>query len=181
MQRPFRIGDAIYLRAIEREDAPPIAAWFNDPEVTRYTTRYRPLSLAEEVKYIESMDGKPEHVMFAIVERASDTFVGVCGLHGIDSRNRRAELGLAIGEKSHWSRGIGAEATQLLVRYAFESLNLHRVYLTVFVANERAHKLYQRLGFKDEGVLRDDAFVDGKYHDIARMGMLEHEWRALNP
>lgn len=91
-------------------------------------------------------------------------------------QNRNAECIIDIGEKECWGKGYGREALQLLLDYAFLELNLHRVSLRVFSFNEKAIRLYERLGFKDEGRSRQSLYRDGRWHDICHMGILQEEY-----
>src|SRR5262249_47639304 len=113
-----------------------------------------------------------------IAVRATDALVGVTGLHQTDLRNRHASFGIVIGEKEAWGRGYGTEATALLVRHAFETLNLNRVWLHVFEDNERGIRAYEKVGFQKEGRLRQDTFREGRYWDTFVMGILREEWQA---
>lgn len=179
MKNPFLIGDRIYLRPLEPEDAPTCAAWFNDQEVTRFLLRYRPLALAEEREFLVKLAADPTVVSLGIALRSDDRLIGSAGLHHLDLKNRCSAFGIAIGEKAEWSRGYGSEATSLLLRHGFDTVNLHRVWLHVHAFNQRAIRCYERLGFRREGVLRDEVFREGRYWDTLVMGVLEVEWRAL--
>jgi RimJ/RimL family protein N-acetyltransferase len=97
----------------------------------------------------------------------------------IDWRNRSAIVGIVIGDKSQWGKGYGTDAMRVLMRLAFDKMNLHRLALHVFDYNTRAIASYEKCGFKREGVLRGDHFARGKYHDTILMAILESEYRAL--
>jgi RimJ/RimL family protein N-acetyltransferase len=89
--------------------------------------------------------------------------------------DRYAMLGLVIGRKDYWGKGLGTEAVRLLCRYAFDELNLHRVALSTYAINERGVRLYTRVGFKIEGRKREHAFIEGRYVDEVLMGLLRGE------
>jgi RimJ/RimL family protein N-acetyltransferase len=112
--------------------------------------------------------------------REPEQFIGVTGLRHIDVRNRHAEFGIAIGEKTAWGSGYGTEATRLIVRYAFETLNFNRIWLHVGEDNERAVRVYEKVGFRTEGRLRQDMFRDGRYWDSLVMAVLRDDLRAAN-
>ena len=179
MQAPFLIGDNVYLRAIEMEDAPHFVEWLNDPEVRRYLARnFPPLNLGREQEWIENLYKDQSRVVFGIVLKTSDKLIGSTGFEGIDWRNRRAGFGIAIGDKTEWSKGTGTEATKLVVRYGFDTLNLNRIALHVFDHNPRAMRVYEKAGFVKEGVLRQDRYVNGAYRDTIVMGILREEWKG---
>jgi RimJ/RimL family protein N-acetyltransferase len=178
MHHAYLIGKAIYLRPLEPSEAPAVAPWFNDQEVIRFTTRWRPLTVVEEEEYIRKHLGSEAAVMFAIALKESDRLIGVTGLHQIDSRNRVASFGILIGEKDAWNEGHGTEATRLVVQYAFDTVNLHRVWLHVSEFNPRGVRAYEKAGFRHEGRLRQDHFREGRYWDTLVMGVLRDEWRS---
>jgi len=88
-------------------------------------------------------------------------------------------LGIIIGDKSAWDQGFGTDAVRALLRHAFETLNLNRVALRVFETNLRAIQVYKKIGFIEEGRLRQDHFIDGQYVDVLLMGILCVEWKSI--
>ncbi len=177
------LGQRIRLRAIEREDLPRFVRWFNDPEVRENLDLFLPMSLAEEEKWFEDVLEKDSiERPFAIDFREGDDWVhlGGCGLFSFNQQARHAAFGISIGDKSYWDKGIGMDALQTILRYGFETLNLNRVYLRVHESNHRAIQVYQKVGFIEEGRLRDDRFAHGIYEDTLVMGILRDEWEARN-
>ena len=169
----------IRLRALEEGDLPRTRAWVNDPEVARLVNRVTPVSSAEHREWFARVVSDPQQVIFAIDILAEDRHIGNCGLKRIDPRVRKAELWMYLGDPSCWGKGYGTEACRALLRFGFERLNLHRIHLYTPSYNQRAAALYEKLGFKTEGVLRQDVFQDGQYHDAILMGLLRHEFAPL--
>lgn len=178
MINPFLIGETIYLRAVERSDALLARTWLNDPQVRRTTLRHRPLTLHEEEEYITKSTQREDTVIFVIARKADDQAIGLTGLHSIETHNSQAVFGIAIGEVNEWGRGYGTEATRLMVAYAFGTLNLNRVSLLVFADNERGIRCYEKVGFKREGILRQENYREGKYGDTWLMAILREEWQG---
>jgi RimJ/RimL family protein N-acetyltransferase len=89
------------------------------------------------------------------------------------------ELGIIIGDKSAWDQGFGTDVVRTLLRHAFDTLNLNRVALRVFETNLRAIQVYRKIGFIEEGRLRQDHFIDGQYVDVVIMGILCAEWKSI--
>ena len=118
--------------------------------------------------------------LFGIRTLDGDQLIGNCSLMQTDWRNRKAVLGIGIGDKAYWGKGYGSEATALLMEYAFDELNLHRVELEVYDFNERARRAYEKVGFVHEGICREALFRDGAYHDIHIMGLLREDWVRLH-
>jgi len=176
MKNPFLIGSRVYLRPLEREDAKQCQEWFNHPEITRTLLIYRPLNQRAEEEFIDKALQSDHDLVLGIVLKDGNRFIGGTGLHQIDFKNRHAGFGIAVGEKAEWGKGYGTEATRLIVQHAFETLNLNRVWLHVYEYNERGIRVYTKLGFKKEGVLRQDTYREGRYWDTIAMAILREEW-----
>lgn len=175
-------GEGVRLRAVEREDLPRYVEWFNDPQVTRGLTRAYPMSLAEEIAWFEDQLGRePSERSMAIDVRQGDRWIhiGGCGLQDVDWRARHAALGITIGDRTYWGKGLGSEVVRLLLRHGFETMNLNRIHLRVYEFNQRAIEVYRRAGFKEEGRLRMDMYREGRHWDAVIMGILRHEWDQL--
>jgi RimJ/RimL family protein N-acetyltransferase len=178
MQNPFLIGAKVYLRPLGLDDAALLTSWLNDREVIRNLRAYRPLTRLAEEAFLRKLGESESDVVLGIVARETDQLLGGTGLHQIDSRNRHAQFGIFLGEKTSWGKGYGTEATRLIVRYAFDTLNLNRVWLHVYEDNDRALRVYEKVGFRIEGRLRQDTFRDGRYWDTIVMAVLREEWKA---
>ena len=171
-------GEKTRLRRIEREDIPTFVRWFSDPDVREFLVINGPISAAEEQEWFENKLKETDSEIFA-VETADGTHIGNIELFGINWRHRRAELGVVIGEKAYWGQGYGSDAIRTLLRFAFEEMNLHRVYLRVFEDNERGVRAYQKSGFRLEGRLKEANYRKGRYYDELVMGILGDEFSAL--
>src|SRR5262249_36130569 len=128
--------------------------------------------------YLARIHQSEHDLVLGLVVAATDKLIGATGLHEIDLYNRHACFGISIGEKDEWGKGYGTEATEIMTRYAFETLNFNRLWLRVYEFNERGIRSYGRVGFKKEGVMRQDVFREGRYWDTWIMGMLRQEWLA---
>lgn len=179
MKEPqFISGHKVYLRAFTREDLRgPMLHWTNDEEVTHFMYRgWRPARIEElEAAYERTIDSDRD-IEFAICCKEKDVPVGVAGLHDIDWFCRQAEFRIMIGDKSVWGKGYGTETAMLLVKYAFEKLNLNRVSLGVNAEDNRAIRCYEKAGFVHEGISREVVFRNNKYYNAVRMGILRREY-----
>jgi RimJ/RimL family protein N-acetyltransferase len=176
-------GKSVLLRPVKRADISYFLKWFNDPEVIQYLTLYLPMTEMYEEKYIEELGTTraKSDALFVIeaIKGASTKPIGNCGLHEIDSKDHKAMFGIVIGEKDYWSKSYGTEATRLLINYGFQQLNLHRISSSAFAFNERSIKLHKKVGFREEGRLRQLMFKNGQYHDLVQFGILREEWKGL--
>ena len=179
MNYPFRNGKRVYLRAFEPDDNEHSLRWFNDPLITKnLDTGAFALSRQTQSERMEGFRTDDKHIILAICKDDNDLHIGNIGLHNISYTNRHAEIGVVIGERTLHGQGYGSEATALMLKYGFESLNLQRIYLRVMTTNEGGFKCYEKLGFKKEGVLRQHAYKNGAYVDEIIMGLLKSEWEA---
>ncbi len=176
-------GKLVRLRAYEKSDLDAVMKWVNDEEVTQFLRDELfayPVSSAQEERFIEhaSMPSQTTRE-FAIETLADRTYIGGAGLHDIEWILRSAEVGIVVGNKDYWGKGYGSDAMKVLMRLAFDRMNLHRLWLRVFDFNHRAIASYEKCGFQRWGVLRDGKFIQGRYHDTIVMGILESEFRAI--
>lgn len=171
-------GEGLRLRAVERDDIPTFVRWFNDPEVRRFLLMFAPMSQAKEEQWFEGKLTSEHDYVFAIEVPVEDGWlhIGNLGLHEIDWVNRSCVFGIFLGERDYWGRGYGSEATRTAVRFAFHTLNLHRVELDVFDFNPRAIRAYEKVGFRREGVRREALYQDGVWHDELVMGILRSDF-----
>lgn len=173
-------GERIRLRAPEREFIPLFTEWVNDPEVKHGLTIFLPMSIAGEEMWFDKMLKGPAYEQPFTIEAKDNNNeyvpIGNIGLMDIDWIARKAELGIMIGRKDYWNKGYGAESIQLFLDYCFNTLNLNCVRLSVYSYNSRAKHLYEKLGFKHEGILRQAIFKFGEYHDEIKMSILKSEW-----
>jgi len=172
-------GKKVMLRPIKRDDLANFLKWFNDPEVTQYLLLYLPMTEMAEEKWIEEGAKSGVHLVIEAIENDTTKPIGTIALNNLNQRNLTAEFGIAIGEKDYWSNGYGTEATQLLLKYGFDQLNLHRISSSAKAFNERSLRLHKKVGFRQEGLLRQSEFVNGHYHDKVMFGLLREEWKGL--
>ncbi len=173
-------GKQVNLRGLELEDAQEIAQHFNDWEVRRFLNMIAPVSKEEEEDWIRStweQRRKGTGYVFGIEVNESKLLIGSCALNPVSVINRSSGFGIALYNKAHWNKGYGTEATQLILGYGFNMLNLHRVHLTVFEGNDRARHIYEKVGFKLVGCHRQAIFRNGRYWDMDVMDLLEDEFR----
>jgi len=174
----FLEGEHLYLRPLELSDLDRCHRWINDPQTRLPLGSFLPASEKAEREYIENATGTQDNIQFAIVLKDGDRHIGGTGLHDVRWKDRAAVFGLLIGEKDFRGKGYGGEATRLMLRYAFETLNLNRVELWVFASNQPAIRAYEKSGYVREGIRREYSFIEGKYVDSFVYSILAREYFA---
>jgi RimJ/RimL family protein N-acetyltransferase len=176
------LGKKIRLRAPLATDVPAWTTWLNDPEVTAYLTMPAPIGLEDQRNWLQKMTTNPNVRLFTVEyqEKSNWVMIGHCNFQDIDWRNRNAEVGFFLGNKDYWDRGVGTETASLLLKFGFEELQLHRIWLRVYHTNKRAIHVYEKAGFTVEAVQRAARFKDGKYLNMVFMSILVKEWREQN-
>ncbi len=174
--RNLKKGDAKELLqlAIENRNAVKNFNFFTEIEGEK-PNRLGKYNLASEAEYIMRMALSDTDLLVA-VEAPRGNLIGTCGLHEIDVHNDTARLGILIFDESQWGKGYAREALILLIEYAFSELNIHKIYLNAFATNTRGLGLYKKLGFREEGRLREEYKIRGRYVNLVRMGLLKEEW-----
>lgn len=170
-------GDTIILRPVEKTDLERLVTWRNDPSISKYFFNVFPLSMAGQENWFEDLLGREDKRLF-IIDTTEKVPIGTVGLDNIDFKNQRAEFGSLLIQPSHQGKGFALDATMTLLRFAFDHLNLNRIYLQVFNWNKPAIKLYLRCGFQEEGLLRQSVYKDGRFQDILLMAVLRDEFKS---
>lgn len=174
------VGERVRLSAFRKDDEPTIARWYEDAGFMRLLDGgiARPGGEEQVHEMLDEWRKSQRDVAFAVRRLGDDALVGMAAVEEIQWNHRTAWISLGLGPE-FWDQGLGTEVVALLLRYAFDELNLHRLSLSVFAYNERAQAVYRRAGFRQEGTWREALLRDGQRYDMLLMGILEHEWRAL--
>lgn len=175
----FRVGKKVSLRLLEEDDVPLLAKWINDEEVTQYVSSCLPHTIAEEIEWLSKLSSKkPNDFVFGL-ETAEGLLIGTMGLHRINYVDRTAGTGAMIGEKEYWGKGYGSEAKMLLLKYAFDTLNLRKICASVIAFNERSLAYQIKCGYKIEGRRKDQMFRNGQYFDEILVAVFREDWLPI--
>jgi len=171
----------VVLAPLRPEDSDSFFRWINEREEVLHSSAYRPVCRVQHDAWFQAVQTRGDIVVFAIRLIESDRLIGSCQLLDIHPVHRSAELRIRIGEQGLRGQGYGTQALELLLHFGFADLNLHRIWLHVFAGNERAGRVYCKLGFREEGLLRQAVFLDGQYESIRLMALLEEEYARRHP
>jgi RimJ/RimL family protein N-acetyltransferase len=170
----------ITLRELSRDDIPAVNQWRRDPVVADGVGAPRRfIGLDVDLKWFDDyLTHRSSEVRCAVCLEASGELVGMVSLIRIDPVHRHAEYNAVIGRRDVQHRGLGTAATRAMMRHGFLDLNLHRIYVSILTQNVGSVRMCEKAGFKAEGIIRDGAYKNGRYHDLTLMGALKHEWQA---
>ncbi len=173
------LGKRIVLRAIEAEDLPLLHEWSNDQKVAQGLGDVNfPSSFRQQEQWFERMQSDSLTVRLAIQVKGGP-LIGYTGFWSIHWRDRRAEHGIVIGDRTCSGKGYGREAILTCARYAFEEMGLYRLDATVLETNQASLKTYQSCGFQMEGLLRQHAIREGKRVNRIILGLLAADYFSL--
>lgn len=162
-------NNVIVLKPITDEHTEKIVCWRNRESVRKHFIYQEPFTTEGHQAWLKNMVDTGKVVQFIIYSKNAEKDVGSVFLRDIDHKNRKAEYGIFIGEDDARGQGIGTAAAELILKYGFEELKLHKIFLRVFADNGRAVHSYEKAGFNQEAYLKDDVYVRGQYRDIILM------------
>lgn len=169
-------SDMLKLRPLELSDSKILVEYLNNEEIKEYVSLFFPINNFLEEEWIRKNAISHNNLTFGI--EVDGKLVGTTGFKNIDWITRSTEYGIAIYDANYWNKGIGTEATKLMLKYGFEYLNLNRIWLRVFENNPRAIRVYEKCGFIHEGRERQGRYYKGHYWDVIHMSILAEEyWR----
>lgn len=172
------VGKFVGLRAIEHDDLYKFLEWRNKPDLRKNFREYKELNFSNQEKWFNNIVlNSQNNVMFAIVNLENNELIGACGLNYIDWVNRNADLSIYIGENDVYiDDKFAPDATDLLIDYGFNELNLHRIYVEIYDIDLKKQKLLESLNFNFDGLLRETHWTDGKWCNSLFYSVLEHEY-----
>ncbi len=175
-ESPTIVGDTIKLRKPIEQDINDYFVCGTNPELTRMyggdTRNIKERTIETAAAYMNKINSNKLNWCIEFERRC----IGEARLT-ISSEDHRARYAVGIFDSSCWGKGIGTEVTKLVLKYAFDELNLHRVDLKVLEYNKRAIRCYEKCGFIIEGKEREGAFIEDKYETDVLMSILEHEYK----
>lgn len=169
--KPTLTGDRVILRPVSTEDVPGFLEMLADEESGRLTGSHGSIEPDAARTWYATRGAQPDRLDLAIVERASGEYAGEVVLNDLDHDNRSCGFRIAL-RPGFVDRGLGSEATRLIVAYAFDELGLHRIELEVYAFNPRARRVYEKAGFIHEGTQRHALLWDGEWVDAHMMSIL---------
>lgn len=178
--RPLKT-ERLLLRGYEPSDCERIFAYASDPEVTPFMAWERHKTIADSRNFLDSfaaMNYRARELDFAICERSRpEVVIGGMGVYWRSRAHGVMELGYVL-DKAYWGRGYVPEAGRCLMRFAFETLEVHRIYAPVLSENEKSRRAALKMGMTLDGILRSSLMLRGRRWDEAVFSMLRSEMLA---
>lgn len=170
----------IYLRELGRADLSQLNRWRNDPElISHLGNNFLFIAGAvDEVWYEDYLKNRDRTLRLSIIERGLDRYIGNVNLVSIHPINRSAEISIMLGDRESRGKGYGTLITRELVRHAFQDRGLHRLYCTVVKENKASIRMFEKAGFRHEGINRQAIFKNGAFHDMVTMAILAEEFQV---
>jgi len=168
----------VNIRKFDEKDIPYKVKWINDEKNNKYLHYDLPLREDKTLIWLKSIKDRIDRVDFTIT--FNDEPAGLIGLLNIDRKNKKAEYYICLGEEKYKGKGIAYSASKLLISYAFNELYLNRIYLYTEISNSKAQRLFEKIGFKKEGLLKNDLIYNGKKVDRYIYGLILEDYMSQN-
>ena len=170
------VGKKCYLTDVDPDSNETLRSWRNNPEIRQYFREHREITRSMQKDWYEKrVHNNPNQYDFEIHDIETKKLIGHCGLYYVNWIARMAEFSIYVGDMDYRGKGIGSDALRTLIKYGFSQLNLNKIWCEVY-SNNSALEIYRKVGFVDEGVLRQNHFKDGAYVDSYVLSMLRSEW-----
>lgn len=167
------------LRELNENDLDTINTWRNDKNlIDNLGAPFRFIGPEVDKRWYENYMNNRNTVVRCAIVNESDRILGLVSLTSIDQLNQSAEFHIMIGGSENQGRGMGTFAVNEMLKHAFYNLNLQRVELTVLENNERAKHLYEKCGFRFEGVKRKSNYKNGVFVNMLMYSILREEFEG---
>ena len=172
-------GSKIVLQTIEEKDLETLRNWRNNPNFRKFFREWKEISKSEQENWFRELSAnKIKSIMFSI-ERSNDSkLIGCAGFNYVDWINNSAELSIYIGLNNIYidPNDYALDTCKALFNYGFCELNFHKIWAEIYEFDNKKVKLFQNLGMKKDGILRDNCFHKGKYWNSLIYSSIQNEW-----
>lgn len=166
--------DGVLLRHISEAELEQTRAWANDPELCRLILRAGEVTLGDQQRWYERLQGDDARTVFAIF--LNGQHVGNTGFYHLDKTHRRAEFWILVGHEANRGRGLGSTVLRLMLAHGFETLGLNKIFLHVGEGNLPALHVYEKFGFRRESLLREHYLIEGAWVNVLGLSLLRSEY-----
>lgn len=179
--KPTLIGEKVTLRPFQAdEDLPYLEECLKDPEVIKLTGSSPEFNRDQFIEWYRTRNEQKDRLDLAIVDQSLDRLVGEAVINLYDEENQSMNFRILIGPRGR-DRGLGTEATQLIVDYVFMNTDLLQLTLNVYAFNPRARKVYEKAGFVLDSIDKNELEFEGEWIDSINMKLTRENWMKKNP
>ncbi len=155
-----------------------VREWRNSADVKKYMYSDHDISVEEHIKWLDSLKNSEKNLAFVVF--IDNNPIGIVSIVNINKTHKTSDWGFYIYDTSLRGKGIGTSVLEKLINYAFNSLNIDKLNCEAIITNIQVHKLYQKVGFKEEGIKRKNIIKNGERMDVIQYGLLKSEWNNSN-
>lgn len=175
-------GKLVRLREYRDEDIKTAQSYVNDAETVSslvFTVPF-PYTYWDEQKAVGKISALNDEYYFAVETLEDGRFIGGCGIKALDWKNSRLEVGIFIGDKRLRGKGYGTDAMRVMVAFIFNEMNINKIKLQVLAFNKGAIRSYEKVGFREEAILKDEVYRQGSYHDVVVMSIFSRDYFKMD-
>ena len=166
------MSEKCVLRKLQKKDAPFMLEWMHDSDINcNFQASFASADLSDVYEFIDNSFSE-DNQHFAFVNK-EDEYMGTVSLKNISHKNKNAEYAI-VSRKTAQGTGLARVATEKLLKYAFEELGMHKIYLNVLEENKRAIKFYEKTGFVYEGLSKDAVNIQGEFKNLLWYGLISN-------
>jgi RimJ/RimL family protein N-acetyltransferase len=183
MSNVFLTGNTTTLRPLSVDDVPLLTKWINNEETRRYLNRRFPLADLDEKAWVEKscvLSRAPSDIVMIIESKEDKCPIGTMGLHSINWVDRNAVTGTILGEKKFHGKGYASDAKMTLLKYAFETLGMHKIISYAFAKNTKSIEYSKRCGYAIEATLKEELFHEGAWEDMTVLACFYEDWKKAS-
>jgi RimJ/RimL family protein N-acetyltransferase len=178
-RKPTLVGEKVILRPFQVDaDFPFLEECLNDPEVIKFTGSTSSYDQEKVYQWYLTRNEQIDRLDLAMVDKEKNILVGEAVINLYDEKTHSMNFRILIGPRGR-NRGLGTEATKLIVDYVFEYTSLHYLTLSVFAFNPRAKKVYEKVGFRVESIDKNELEFEGQWIDSINMKLSREDWLKL--
>lgn len=166
----------IEIRNIKKSDTKNIIKWRNSNVVMSVFIDRNKLTKEQHYNWLENKVKKGEVVQFIAHDKKKKRDFGSVYFRNIDNNHKKAEFGIFIGEEDYLGKGYGGVIASQAIDYAFNNLNMNKIYARILKYNKASYNMFKKLGFHKDAVLREDVIINGKPIDVYIVSILKKEW-----
>jgi RimJ/RimL family protein N-acetyltransferase len=172
------IGKTVFLRILEKSDLELVRRWRNSPDNYRHFANWDFITSVQQENWFALKGSSRTDLRMIIVDKSTGRPIGITHLESIDYRNRNASWGIYIAEPEFRTRTYAVESTLLLFDYAFEYMNIHKIYGNTLSNNPRGRRFHKLVGFKEEAVFKKHVYVKNLYADLIWIALFRSDWNS---